>query len=161
MNNRIAPIGGPVTEEPSGTLFVPGYLFDGVDVTQGGDPGQALDAAALAAPGNPVDTTPPWMTRPAVSTPVYGGPSGGNSQWILWPASGPPTRQIKLPNGADIRSLWVPNVPFLFGIAIGTASGSPMYSVTQVGGETIPIPEGNALLQLYANPLILRKDVWV
>lgn len=156
--SRRAMTSGPVVTEPSALDFVPGYLFAGEDVTQGAQPGYEPDIAT----GNPVDPSPNWAIEPASETPgIIPQSNDGDSTWLLWPASGAPTLAIVLPNGSDIRSLWIPNIPFAFGVALSVASGSPVYRVTQQGGEIIPIPKGCTMLVLSALPTAIRSDIYV
>lgn len=159
-STRTANTNAPHVEEgdESARLFTPGYLFAGVDVNNAGDPGFAADVPT----GNPVDTEQPWATAsPAPPSPIaLSTPSDADSKWFLWPASGKASVILTLPNGGDIRSLWIPVVNFPFAVAFGVA-GMPMYSVTNAGGEIIPVPKGTQVVVLTATSSQYRTDLYV
>lgn len=147
--DRIASVGPHVEEadDSSASLFVPGYLFAGEDVTQGGHPAEVIDQQ----PSNPVDNSPPWETAPPATEPgdLEVAPDGANGGWFLWTGAAP----LNLKNGdhSDVRAVYIPVGPAaLISVAagIGSGSGGGFYSTNSPKNETIPIPKGIKVVTL-------------
>ncbi len=153
-------LGAGVEETDStGGLFSPGYLF-GVPVLDiENDPGAAI--APVATPAPPDDTN--WVTDPQITEPTPIASTrqeGADSCWKLWPAAAGSVA-ISLPDGTDVRSLWVPVIPVAMNISLGFAGGAIMYGITLTGGEVVPIPKGCKLLTISANSQAVKPDIWI
>lgn len=154
-------VGGPVVTEGdfSRSLFSPGYVFGVPELPIEDEPAFA-DIPDIPPQG---DTSPLWMAAPPSDEPspiASTQQTGADSKWVLWPSL-QSYATVALPDGSDIRSLWIPVVPVQIQISIGFAGGSILYPVTTQGGEIIPIPKGTKVLTLTASALAYKPDIYV
>ena len=152
---------GAIERDSTDGLFAPGYLFGDPILPIDRDPG--MIAIRPSAPlGEPLDS---WATQSPDATPSPIASTrqlGADAIWRLWPGSAS-ALTITLPDGSDIRSLWVPVIPFGFSIGLGFGPGAPMYSPTIAGGELVPIPPGTPVVTLFlpGSGSGLKPDIWV
>lgn len=154
-----ANLGAGITEETNslGDLFEPGYVFGVPILPIENAPGEA--APQIDVPrGEPAQVYGPPDDEPSpIASTVQ---TGADSKWVPWPGANSSV-VVALPDGSDIRSLWIPVVPTIIAITLGYASGAMMYELTTAGGEVVPIPKGTKLLTLSALSTVAKSDLWV
>jgi hypothetical protein len=145
--------------ENSSVLFSPGYVF--------GEPIYPIEEnppAAYTPPATPNEPEPEWTTVQAQQEPTPAATTQAtpqaNSRWFFY--SGASSLQMQLPNGEDIRSVYIPNLPqynnegtLVYGpVALyygAAAGGNPFYvagSGLGGGGEVVPVPFGNRVISV-------------
>lgn len=86
--------------------------------------------------------------------------TGADSKWCFWPSASS-SCVVNLPDGSDVRSLWLPVVPAQIALTLGYGGGALMYQITLAGGEVVPIPRGTKMLTLSSISNAAKPDVWV
>jgi hypothetical protein len=144
---------------PLAELFAPGVVWGDPVLPIEDAPGESFTPAAPVG-----DNQTDWVTAPADKTPspiASTRQTGAAEKWSLW-TSLHQAVTIALPDGSDIRSLWVPVVPVQIFISLGNGQGSPLYTITTQGGEIVPIPRGCTLLTLsVSSQFTYKPDMWV